>query len=63
MVPIALSKYDLLQLFNKYFRNGSVVIHPDAKYISDKSLKRTRFDFDYESQTMNKCSMNSMVGL
>jgi len=48
MVPdSAISKYDLLQLFNKYFRNGSVVIHPDAKYISDKSLKRTRFDFDY----------------
>lgn len=48
MVPdSAISKYDLLQLFNKYFRNNSVVIHPDTDYISDKSLKRTRFDFIY----------------
>jgi dTDP-4-dehydrorhamnose reductase len=42
-----ISKYDLLQLFNKYLRGGAVSIAAETNYVSDKSLKRTRFDFDY----------------
>ena len=43
----SISKYDLLQLFNKYLRNNSVHISPVEGVNADKSLKRTRFDFDY----------------
>lgn len=42
-----ISKHDLLCLFNKYLRNSSVEITASDKAVSDKSLKRTRFDFDY----------------
>jgi len=42
-----ISKYDLLMLFNKYFRGGSVQINPNADFAADKSLKRTRFEFSY----------------
>lgn len=48
MVPdCSISKYDLLGLFNRYLRNGSVQINPADSFVADKSLKRTRFDFDY----------------
>lgn len=49
MVPDTwISKYDLLRLFNKYLRNNELIIHPvDNQMTADKSLKRTRFDFDY----------------
>lgn len=48
MVPDhAISKYDLLGLFNRYLRNGSVQIDPTDSFVADKSLKRTRFDFDF----------------
>jgi dTDP-4-dehydrorhamnose reductase len=43
----SICKYDLIQLFNKYFRNGAIHIEPFDGVISDKSLVRTRFDFDY----------------
>ena len=42
-----ISKHDLLCLFNKYLRGGNVEITASDKAVSDKSLKRTRFDFDY----------------
>lgn len=42
-----ISKYELLRLFNKYFRKGSLTIHPVEGVNADKSLKRTRFDFNY----------------
>lgn len=42
-----INKYDLLKLFNKYFKNNELFIEPNAKLVSDKSLKRTRFEFDY----------------
>ena len=42
-----ISKYDLLRLFNKYFRKGCVEIRPVEGVDADKSLKRTRFEFDY----------------
>ncbi len=43
----SISKYDLLQLFNKHLRNGSIQISPIDGVNADKSLKRTRFAFDY----------------
>ena len=42
-----ISKYDLLKLFNKYFRNNAVKINPVEGFNIDKSLKRTRFEFNY----------------
>lgn len=42
-----ISKYDLCKLFNHYFRNDSIVINPVEGVSSDKSLKRTKFDFGY----------------
>lgn len=43
----AISKYDLLQLFNHYLRNDTIDITPVEGINADKSLKRTRFDFGY----------------
>jgi len=42
-----ISKYDLLKLFNKYMRDNELNIEPFDGFVADKSLKRTRFDFDY----------------
>lgn len=44
----SITKYDLLNLFNKYFRNNKLTIHPVSGITANKSLKRTRFDFSYE---------------
>lgn len=47
MVPDeSISKNDLLVLFNKYLRKDKVVIRPKNDIVCDKSLKRTRKDFD-----------------
>ena len=43
-----ISKCDLLKLFNKYMRNDEVEIIPVDRMVADKSLKRTRWDFDYK---------------
>ena len=43
----AISKYDLLGLFNHYFRNNSIKINPIDGVNADKSLKRTRYEFGY----------------
>ena len=43
----AISKFDLLGLFNHYLRNDELVIRPIEGVNADKSLKRTRFDFSY----------------
>ena len=49
MVPdTSISKCDLLTLFNKYIRKEKVVIVPVDKMAADKSLKRTRWSFDYK---------------
>lgn len=42
-----ISKYDLLRLFNKYFRNNQIEILKNTDVISNKTLRRTNFDFDY----------------
>jgi len=43
----SISKYELLKLFNQYFRDGKIEINPVEGINADKSLKRTRFDFGY----------------
>ena len=43
----SISKFELLNLINHYLRNDSICIHPVDGINADKSLKRTRFDFDY----------------
>lgn len=43
----SISKYDLCCLFNKYLRDGKMIIHPVEGINADKSLLRTNFDFDY----------------
>ena len=42
-----ISKYDLLMLFNKYFKGGKTVINAYDGAQADKTLVRTNFDFDY----------------
>ena len=44
---IAINKYDLCRLFNKYLRNNALTISPVDGVIADKSLKRTRYEFSY----------------
>lgn len=44
----SISKYDLLDLFNKHFRNGQLVINPDDRLKLDKSLRCSRTDFDFQ---------------
>ena len=43
----AISKYDLLRLFNHYFRNDELTINPTEGVVADKSLIRTNFEFQY----------------
>lgn len=48
MVPDTnISKYELLKLFNHYLRNNELIIHPVEGVTADKTLIRTRFEFDY----------------
>ena len=42
-----ISKYDLLGLFNRYFRQGRVEIRPSESLRLDKTLVRTRTDFSF----------------
>lgn len=44
---ISISKYDLLVLFNKYFRNNKLTILKNDDLKSDKSLRNTRKDFSF----------------
>jgi dTDP-4-dehydrorhamnose reductase len=44
---VSISKYDLLVLFNKYFRNNSLTILKNDELKLDKSLRNTRKDFSF----------------
>lgn len=44
----SISKFDLLKLFNKYIRKEKITIIPVNEIISDKSLKRTKWDFSFK---------------
>lgn len=43
----SINKFDLCGLFNKYFRNGKIVINPSDKLQLDKSLLHRRTDFTF----------------
>lgn len=43
----SISKYELLKLFNRYMRNDELKINAVEGVNADKSLKRTRYEFDY----------------
>ena len=43
----SISKFDLCSLFNKYFRNGKIIINPSDKLRLDKSLRHRRTDFSF----------------
>jgi dTDP-4-dehydrorhamnose reductase len=43
----SISKYDLLVLFNKYFRNNGLIILKDDDLKLDKSLRNTRKNFSF----------------
>jgi len=43
----SISKYDLLKLFNRYFRNDELRIEKNDTIMLDKSLKNTRSDFSF----------------
>ena len=48
MVPDTnISKYELLRLFNHYLKKNELIIHPVEGVTADKTLIRTRFEFDY----------------
>lgn len=43
----SINKHDLLQLFNKYFREDTIDIQPNDKLQLNKSLRRKREDFTF----------------
>ena len=43
----SISKYDLLCLFNKYFRNNEIMINIHESFVLDKSLRKKREDFSF----------------
>lgn len=43
----SISKFNLLGLFNKYFRDEKVEIIPNDDLVLDKSLRNSRSDFDF----------------
>lgn len=50
MVPNeSINKYELLNLFNKYIRREPIQIKPTDKFVTDKSLIRTKYEgFNYK---------------
>jgi dTDP-4-dehydrorhamnose reductase len=43
----SISKYDLLRLFNRHFRNEELSIEKNDTIKLDKSLRNTRSDFSF----------------
>ncbi len=43
-----IDKYNLLKLFNKFFRNNTISIYENSEYRVDKSMISVREDFNYE---------------
>lgn len=46
--PTSITKFDLLRLFNKYFRGSELIINPVDGVTADKSLVRTNFELEYQ---------------
>ncbi|MGE6513443.1 SDR family oxidoreductase [Lysinibacillus sphaericus] len=45
---VSITKFDLLQLFNKHFKGNQMTIHPSPLVKLDKTLINTRNDFSYK---------------
>lgn len=45
--PLSISNYDLLQLFNKHFKDNKLTIFPSQTVNVDKTLLNTRQDFSF----------------
>lgn len=43
----SISKYELLRLFNHYLRHDALTVEAADRNAADKSLRRTKFEFDY----------------
>lgn len=43
----SISKYELVKLFNHHFKDNSLKINPIDGILADKSLIRTKYEFDY----------------
>ncbi|MDA8739020.1 sugar nucleotide-binding protein [Luminiphilus sp.] len=58
-----ISKYELLKLFNKYFKNNKLDIIKNEEIVLNKSLKRENFDLDFEVPDYEKmvCEMAQWV--
>lgn len=55
MVPEGnISKFDLLGLFNTYFKNSTIEIKPSEQLLLDKTLVRTNFDSDFRPKPYNR---------
>lgn len=50
----SISKYDLLVILNKYFRNNSMIIQKNDDLKLDKSLRNTRKDFSFLVPSYNQ---------
>ncbi|MET4562464.1 dTDP-4-dehydrorhamnose reductase [Lysinibacillus parviboronicapiens] len=46
--PVSINKFDLLQLFNKHFKDNQITINPSSLVNLDKTLINTRNDFSYK---------------
>lgn len=44
----SISKYELCQLFNRTFRNDSILVEPYHPFVLDKTLMNTRTDFSFQ---------------
>jgi dTDP-4-dehydrorhamnose reductase len=43
----SISKFELLNLFNRYFKGDSLKINPVEGILADKSLIRTNYEFNF----------------
>ena len=43
----SINKFELLRLFNRYFRDGDIDIQPNDRLQLDKSLRHRREDFSF----------------
>jgi dTDP-4-dehydrorhamnose reductase len=55
-----ISKYELLKLFNSIYRNNSLTILEENKYVVDKSLVSLRKDFIYSVPNYKQMLMDQM---
>lgn len=50
----SITKHDLLHLFKKHFKRDNVTINENPNVVANKSLVRTKFDFNYQVSSYDK---------